>query len=144
MNPYQTLLIAIDGSESSVKVLQRAMLLAEHDAERLHVIHVIEPLALAYGADMPMDVTELQQNLITQARESICSLTSGFPIPEAQIYVELGSIEKSVHEKAAELKADIIVMGSHMRGGWGILLGSTARGMLPGSQCDVLAVKIKD
>src|SRR5699024_5013518 len=144
MNPYQTLLIAIDGSESSVKVLQRAMLLAENNAERLHVIHVIEPLALAYGADMPMDVTELQQNLINQAKESICSLTSGFPIPEAHIYVELGSIEKSVHEKAAELKADIIVMGSHMRGGWGILLGSTARGMLPGSQCDVLAVKIED
>lgn len=144
MNAYQTLLIAIDGSESSAKVLQRAMLLAENDASRLHVIHVIEPLALAYGADMPMDVTELQQNLIHQAKESICSLTSGLPIPDEQIYVELGSIEKSVHEKAADLEADIIVMGSHMRGGWGILLGSTARGMLPGSQCDVLAVKITD
>jgi len=144
MNPYQTLLVSIDGSASSTKVLQRAMQLADKAAQRLHVIHVIEPLALAYGADMPMDVTELQQNLINQARESICSLTSGFPIPEDQIYVELGSIEKTVHEKAAELEADVIVMGSHMRGGWGILLGSTARGMLPGCQCDVLAVKIKD
>src|SRR5699024_11706789 len=87
---------------------------------------------------------DLRSDVCSSDLESICSLTSGFPIPEAHIYVELGSIEKSVHEKAAELKADIIVMGSHMRGGWGILLGSTARGMLPGSQCDVLAVKIED
>src|SRR5690625_7194318 len=88
MKPYNTLLVAIDGSPSSVKVLQRAMQMAEQQAERLHVIHVIEPLALAYGADMPMDVTELQQNLIDQAKESISSLTRGFPIPEHQIHVE--------------------------------------------------------
>src|SRR5690625_7375793 len=130
MKPYNTLLVAIDGSPSSVKVLQRAMQMAEQQAERLHVIHVIEPLALAYGADMPMDVTELQQNLIDQAKESISSLTRGFPIPEHQIHVELGSIEKAVHDKASDIQAEIIVMGSHMRGGWGILLGSTARGKI--------------
>lgn len=144
MTPYHTLLIAIDGSPSSVKVLQRAVLLANNQAERLHVIHVIEPLALAYGADIPMDVTELQQNLIDQAKTTIYSLTENFPIPAEHVYVELGSIEKTIHEKVAELGADIIVMGSHMRGGWGILLGSTARGILPGSNCDVLAIKIHD
>lgn len=144
MTPYNTLLIAIDGSPSSVKVLERAVLLANNQAKSLHVIHVIEPLALAYGADIPMDVTELQQNLIDQAKATIYSLTETFPIPPEQIYVELGSIEKTIHEKVADLDAEIIVMGSHMRGGWGILLGSTARGILPGSNCDVLAVKIHD
>lgn len=141
---YKTLLVAIDGSDDSIPVLERAMRLARGEEHRLHVIHVIEPLTLAYGADVPLDVTELQNNLIEQAQDNIARMTKDFPIPEDQIYVELGGIEKTIHQKVSDINAEIIVMGSHMRGGWALFLGSTARGVLPGSNCDVLAVKIGD
>ncbi|HLR18037.1 MAG TPA: universal stress protein [Alcanivoracaceae bacterium] len=139
---YQTLLVAIDGSDDSALVLQRALSVAHGQGERLHVLHVIEPLALAYGADVPIDVTDLQNNLIDQARDRINKMIAELPIPAEQVYVELGAIEKTIHVKVEELNADVVVMGSHMRGGWGMLLGSTARGVLPGSKCDVLAVKV--
>lgn len=139
---YQTLLVAIDGSKDSALVLRRALNVAHGQGDRLHIIHVIEPLALAYGADVPIDVTELQNNLIDQARKNINEMIVDLPVSQEQIYVELGSIEKTIHAKAEDINADVIVMGSHMRGGWGLLLGSTARGVLPGSKCDVLAVKV--
>jgi universal stress protein A len=44
---------------------------------------------------------------------------------------------------AEELGVDLIVMGTHGRHGLGLLLGSTATGVLHGCPCDVLTVRIK-
>ena len=140
-SPYRRILVAIDCSDESAQVLSRAAgVLSGNDGE-LHLIHVIEPLALAYGADVPMDVTDLQSGLMQQARETADTYASRYQIPADNVHVELGSIEKTILDQADKLHADLIVVGSHTRSGLALLLGSTARGLVPGAHCDVLAVK---
>lgn len=141
MDHYRTILAAIDCSDDSRALLQRAAALAS-SAGTLHIIHVIEPLALAYGADVPMDVSDLQTTLIERARKTAGSYADEFGVLPAHIHVELGSIEKTIQEKADAVNADLIVVGSHTRSGLALLLGSTARGLVPGAHCDVLAVKV--
>lgn len=141
VNDYRTVLVAIDCSEDSERVLTRAAAVAGKDAS-LHLIHVIEPLALAYGADIPMDISELQGSLLERARNSALAHAECFGIPAKQVHVELGSIEKSIQGKADQLAADLIVVGCHTRTGLALLLGSTAKGLVPGAHCDVLAVKV--
>jgi len=141
-SPYRRILVAIDCSDESAQVLSRAAgVLSGNDGE-LHLIHVIEPLALAYGADVPMDVTDLQSGLMTQARETADTYAGRYQIPADNVHVELGSIEKTILDQADKLDADLIVVGSHTRSGLALLLGSTARGLVPGAHCDVLAVKV--
>ncbi|MBL4570805.1 MAG: universal stress protein [Alcanivorax sp.] len=141
-SPYRRILVAIDCSDESAQVLSRAAgVLSGNDGE-LHLIHVIEPLALAYGADVPMDVTDLQSGLMTQARETADTYAGRYQIPADNVHVELGSIEKTILDQADKLNADLIVVGSHTRSGLALLLGSTARGLVPGAHCDVLAVKV--
>ncbi|MEE4251371.1 MAG: universal stress protein [Alcanivoracaceae bacterium] len=140
-NDYRTLLVAIDCSEDSGLVLARAAAVAGKGAT-LHLIHVIEPLALAYGADVPMDVSDLQSSLMDRARKTALEHAQRFAISPDQVYVELGSIEKTIQEKSDQLGADLIVVGSHTRSGLALLLGSTAKGLVPGAHCDVLAVKV--
>ena len=141
-SPYRRILVAIDCSDESAQVLSRAAgVLSGNDGE-LHLIHVIEPLALAYGADVPMDVTDLQSGLMTQARETADTYAGRYQIPANNVHVELGSIEKTILDQADKLDADLIVVGSHTRSGLALLLGSTARGLVPGAHCDVLAVKV--
>lgn len=141
-SPYRKILVAIDGSDESPQVLSRAAgVLSGNDGE-LHLIHVIEPLALAYGADVPMDVTDLQSGLMKQAREMADKYAGEYSIPEANVYVDMGSIEKTILDKADKIGADLIAVGSHTRSGLALLLGSTARGLVPGAHCDVLAVKV--
>ena len=140
-NDYRTLLVAIDCSEDSGRVLARAAAVASKGAT-LHLIHVIEPLALAYGADVPMDVSDLQSSLMERARKAALEHAQRFAISPDQVHVELGSIEKTIQEKADQLAADLIVVGSHTRSGLALLLGSTAKGLVPGAHCDVLAVKV--
>lgn len=140
-NDYRTLLVAIDCSEDSGRVLARAAAVASKGAT-LHLIHVIEPLALAYGADVPMDVSDLQSSLMERARKAALEHAQHFAISPDQVHVELGSIERTIQEKADQLGADLIVVGSHTRSGLALLLGSTAKGLVPGAHCDVLAVKV--
>ena len=140
-NDYRTLLVAIDCSEDSGRVLARAAAVAGKGAA-LHLIHVIEPLALAYGADVPMDVSDLQSSLMDRARKAALEHAEHFAISPDQVHVELGSIEKTIQEKDDQLAADLIVVGSHTRSGLALLLGSTAKGLVPGAHCDVLAVKV--
>lgn len=139
---YENVLVAIDCSDDSRRVLARAAAVAGSSDTLMHIIHVIEPLALAYGADVPMDVSELQNSLLEQARDNALRFASEFDIPEDRIYVELGSIEKTIRQQADKIPADLIVVGSHTRSGLAVLLGSTARGLVPGAHCDVLAVKV--
>ena len=141
-SPYRRILVAIDCSDESAQVLSRAAgVLSGNDGE-LHLIHVIEPLALAYGADVPMDVTDLQSGLMKQARETADTYAGRYQIPANNVHVELGSIEKTILDQADKLDADLIVVGRHTRSGLALLLGSTARGLVPGAHCDVLAVKV--
>ena len=141
-SPYRKVLVAIDCSDESAEVLSRAAGVQEGTEGELHLIHVIEPLALAYGADVPMDVTDLQSGLVKQARDTALEYAGYYRIPESRIHVELGSIEKTILDKADDIGADLIVVGSHTRSGLALLLGSTARGLVPGAHCDVLAVKM--
>ena len=89
-----------------------------------------------------MDVTDLQSGLVKQARDTALEYAGHYRIPESRIHVELGSIEKTILDKADDIGADLIVVGSHTRSGLALLLGSTARGLVPGAHCDVLAVKM--
>ena len=74
MSQYQSILVAIDLSEDSTSVLQRARDLADTSGAQLHLIHVIEPLSFAYGGDIPMDFSgiqeEIQQRSSSVRRES--------------------------------------------------------------------------
>lgn len=141
-SPYKKVLVAIDCSEDSAKVLSRAAGVTQDGAALLHLIHVIEPLALAYGADVPVDVTDLHSGLMSQAQNSAYRFAEQYSISKDRVFVEMGPIEKTIRNKADELQADLIVVGSHTRTGLALLLGSTARGLVPGAHCDVLAVKV--
>lgn len=141
-SPYLRILVAIDGSDASARVLSRAAGVLGNNEGELHLIHVIEPLALAYGADVPMDVTDLQSGLMNQAKSMAATYAQRYDIDDSHIHVELGPIEKTIQERARSLACDLIVVGSHTRSGLALLLGSTARGIVPGACCDVLAVKV--
>ncbi len=143
MGHYNTILAAIDCSVNSTRVIERATALASSGGQ-LHLIHVIEPLALAYGADMPLELGDLQSTLLDRARKMVQGYADKLSLPDTQTHVELGAIERTIQNKAEDISADLIIVGCHTRSGLALLLGSTARGIVPGAKCDVLAVKVDE
>lgn len=57
-------------------------------------------------------------------------------------HVVVGMPDTEIHRFADENGVDLIVVGSHGRHGFALLLGSTSTGVLHGAQCDVLAVRV--
>jgi universal stress protein A len=122
--------------------VQRARAVASSAAAQLHIIHVIEPLSFAYGGDIPMDFSGIQDEIYQQASQQLQRFAENSNIDEAHRHIVMGRPEVEIHAMAEELKADLIVVGSHGRHGLALLMGSTANGVLHGAKRDVLAVRV--
>ncbi len=142
MTPYKRILLAVDLTEESKPVADRAVALANFFGAELHVVHVIEPLSLAYGGDIPMDLSSVQDQVQEQARSHLAEFCASVSVPEDRRYLIFGRPEAEIHRVAEEADVDVVVVGSHGRHGLALLLGSTANGVLHGACCDVLAVRV--
>ncbi|MEX2962129.1 universal stress protein [Microbulbifer sp. TYP-18] len=142
MASYQRILVGLDLSEESAQVLQKASEIGKASGAEISLVHVIEPLTFAYGGDIPMDLSEVQEQLQTQAREQLHKAAQSLGVPAERQRVVLGQPATEIHRLADEFASDLIVIGSHGRHGLALLLGSTANGVLHGAGCDVLAVRV--
>ena len=142
MGEYSRVLLAIDLSDECQKVAERAITIADQCQAELHVIHVIEPLSMAYGGDIPMDLNSIQDCIQDQARSQLHEFSKSIGFPVHRQHLVFGRTETEIHRVADESQADVIVVGSHGRHGLSLLLGSTANGVLHGARCDVLAVRV--
>jgi universal stress protein A len=142
MSDYAKILVAVDLSEDSNLIVQRARAVASGASAELHIIHVIEPLSFAYGGDIPMDFSGIQDEIYQQATAQLQRFAESNGVDEAHRHIVMGRPEVEIHSLAEELKADLIVVGSHGRHGLALIMGSTANGVLHGAKRDVLAVRV--
>ena len=142
MHEYEHILVAVDLTEESRHVAKRACALRVDNNAKLSCLHVIEPLSLAYGGDIPMDLSTIQEQIQDTARIHLAEFAQSLSIPEQDQHLIFGRPETEIHSLANEISADLIVVGSHGRHGLALLLGSTANGVLHGAPCDVLAVRV--
>jgi len=142
MSRYTQILVAVDLGEDSTPVVERARALADGNGAQLHLIHVIEPLSFAYGGDIPMDFSGIQEEIHQQATQQMRRFAERNSIDEQHQHIVLGKPEVEIRGTAKELGADLIVVGSHGRHGLALLMGSTANGVMHGATCDVLAVRV--
>ncbi|MCZ6890735.1 MAG: universal stress protein [Gammaproteobacteria bacterium] len=142
MGDYERILLAVDLTEESKPVTDRATALTKNFSADLHIVHVIEPLSLAYGGDIPMDLSSVQDQIHEQAKSHLAEFATSINVAEDHLYLIFGRPETEIHRIAEQIDADVIVVGSHGRHGLALLLGSTANGVLHGASCDVLAVRV--
>lgn len=143
MGAYRHLLLGLDLSNESQQVVARAAAMRDAFGCELSVVHVIEPLSFAYGGDIPMDFSGIQEEIHKQARAHMAQICDPLNIPETNRHLVVGRAETEIHHVGEEIGADLIVVGSHGRHGLALLMGSTANGVLHGARCDVLAVRVK-
>ncbi len=142
MSAYKKMLVAIDLTEEAPQVLTKAKAMSEAHGAELLLVHIVEPVGYAYGGDIPMDLTELQTQLDSAAREQLTRYGDEYRVAKTCQIVAVGRPESEIHRLAKEQEADLIIVGTHGRKGLQLLLGSTANGVLHGTECDVLAVRI--
>ena len=145
---YQRILAAVDLSQESVQVLDRAREVADNHKAQLAVITVIKPLSQVYGglsmAPLASASVSFEEQALDQATLRLQELAASYGIEHDHCHVPLGSPATEIQATARELGSDLIVIGTHGRQGLERLLGSTANAVLHGVQRDVLAVRIDE
>ena len=140
--PYQNILVAVDLGATTETVIERAAALARDHHAQLHVLHVIEPLTITYGGDIPMDFSAIQEEILDQAKQQLNKLCENLGVAEANRHLVTGHPESEIPSQAKAINGDLIVVGTHARWGLALLLGSTTDGVMHSAECDVLAVKV--
>jgi nucleotide-binding universal stress UspA family protein len=123
-----SILVGIDFSDSSVAAMYHAVMLAERIGATLHLCHIAVPNAnLAVSTDLGMNLPpEFAE--AKQARERLERLRSMIKGKVGvEVHLRIGDPERCLMEAAAELRADMVVVGSHGKGAVvRLLLGSVS------------------
>ena len=144
---YKHILAAIDFTEEADQVLKVATEVAADHGASLSILNVIKPLSHVYGSlDMPPPWSPSTQSFEAKAEQNALKQLNAEArkrgVEPANVYVRIGTPAHEIRDVAESLDMDLIVMGSHGRHGLGLLLGSTANGVLHWVKGDVLTVRI--
>jgi universal stress protein A len=143
---YRHVLAAVDLSQESIQVLERARTEADRHDARLSLVSVVKPLIQVYGgidmAPLAGRAVSLEEQALDQARAQLVALAERYRVAEQDTHALLGAPASDIRDLAARVSADLIVIGTHGRHGLGLLLGSTANAVLHGVDRDVLVVRV--
>lgn len=144
MSLYKNILVAVDLSDDSTLVLEKARDIAERHGAELNLVHVIEPIAIGYAVEVSsIDIEGLHAEASRQARTQLLELGRSLGLAENRLHSLLGQPAREIRELAKNLGADLIIMGGHGRRGWELLFGSTATDVSHGVKCDLLVVHLE-
>ncbi len=76
MGEYKHILVGVDLTVESRDVSRRACALKAAFNAKLSCVHVIEPLSLAYGGDIPMDLSTIQEQIQDTAKKHLAEFSS--------------------------------------------------------------------
>ena len=143
---FQHVLLPADGSDNARRAIDKALGLARAFQSRVTAIYVIDPYVLSgVGADFAYGQAEYLSAAAAEARAALQQATDAFAaagVPLETAVVEAHSVAKAILARAAEVGADLIVMGSHgKRGLERLVLGSVTSQVLAHAHLPVLVVR---
>ena len=138
---YQKIVAALDFSENNGHVLSSGLKLANNDASKLHLIHVVQAINEGYALSVySKNLLALEKEALESATEQLAKIAETEKIPSDQIRTIVGDRAGEIRKIAKEIDAEVIVIGSHGYSGQKRLLGATANKLLHGAKCDILTV----
>jgi universal stress protein A len=142
MGDYRNILLAVDLSEDSQIVGERALSIAAAYGGSITLLHVVEYVPVEPMGEALLPTVQIESELVDRARARLRELAAKLGLAERPQLVELGSIKTEIIRVAHEIKSDLIVLGSRERHGLAILLNFTEDAILHAAPCDVLAVRL--
>ncbi len=140
------ILLALDDSKSSEEALSVVARQIRSEGSEVRILHVLQPITLSAPPQMSSDYTPELQELGKRAKELLERAAkslreAGF---KAETLLKKGDIRGTILDEAAEWKADLIVLGSHGKGGaQRFLLGNVAESVARHAPCSVEIVRVR-
>jgi nucleotide-binding universal stress UspA family protein len=154
---FTKILVAIDGSEQSMKAAEYAIAMAKEDNNnnnnsQLIALHVLfSQTGYAYSTNLfglvtPSSINKFLEDAKNEAQQWFDKIKEKISENEIQLKTEVvvspTSVVAAIVDYAEHESVDLIVIGSRGRSGFKkLLLGSTASGVVTYATCPVFIVK---
>ncbi len=156
-NQHYVIVVGVDFSDASELALERAFALAaEKPHAEVHVLNVAQTYGpqVMYEAPVPaaalsvLTLTEARERLRRYADDALHRFQAKNPrsnFDRAVAHLRFDATAHEIAQLAADLEADLVVVGTHGRRGLSrLLIGSTAEAAVRLSPCPVLVVRKKE
>ena len=120
---FANVLVAVDLSPASTALIDLALRLPGDESRQLTVVHAINGIEAAAGVGNRLMVPEYRSLLLGAARQRLADVMPSSAASDVRLHVAGGPIAQTIRAHAADLEADLIVMGRSKRF---MHLGSTA------------------
>jgi len=140
------ILVAIDGSEMSLKVLQKARAIADKFGSEVLILTVVKKLkAIHYhtGSDFQLSdevdrvIEDGAKKVLDSAKEQFASYEGAY-----ETLMAYGDPAEEILVVAEREKPDLLIMGNRGLSGFGrVMLGSVSTKVLHHTGCDMLIVR---
>lgn len=145
---YERILVAVDGSPASARAVAHAIAITKAFDARLRILHVVDMGWLALGPELAVDTHRLADARRTAGEKDLAvalEQARAAGVSAETALVETGApgqrLAGQIVDEAQAWSADLIVLGTHGRGGAErLFLGSIAEGVARRSSVPVLLV----
>ena len=134
------ILVPVDFSENSKKILAAAGYFSGKCEARLHAVFVVQSFDDYSGFFVPhMPVAKFEEEMVQAAEQKMESFLTGMKDIKAKVLV--GDVAEEIIRHAEENGMDMIVMGTHgYKGLEKVMFGSVAEKVVRSSPCPVLTI----
>jgi nucleotide-binding universal stress UspA family protein len=146
---YKRIVVAVDGSDTSAAALNEAVKLAKVMNSTLLLLYVCEEIPVVWNIegmasfpleDMTKAMVESGKRLLHRDKQRVAE--SGLDAETRLVEDYKGRIGIVICDEAEQWLADLLVIGTHGRKGFGhLLLGSVAEGVMRAATMPVLMVR---
>lgn len=139
---YQHILVAIDLSEDSKLLIDKAVALAKPLEAEISFIHIDVNYAELYTGLIDINLAETQHQSMESSQKQLQALADYAQYPIRHTLVGSGDLSNELCETINEFSIDLVVCGHH-QDFWSKLLSST-RQLINCSPVDMLVVPLHD
>lgn len=136
---YTNILVASDFHDDCLPVIKKAIEIKALNQAKLSLVTVV-PNVPYYMASGLSSISDVEEQLEDESQAKLNEVKTELDL-DCKTYLLHGSPKIEISKLAKEIKADLIVIGSHGKHGVQLLLGSTSSGVLHRAKCDVMVVR---
>jgi len=135
-------LVLSDLSDASEQIALAGRDMAAHSNAAMVILHIVEFVPTEPMGETLMPTIQIEEDLVQRARVKLSELSARLGLSRTTTRVEAGNKKTEILRVAKDEAADLIVLGSRVRHGLGILVNFTEDTVLHAAHCDVLAIRL--
>ncbi|NLS14446.1 universal stress protein [Vibrio sp. SM6] len=139
---YQHILVAVDLSEESNVLIDKAVKLASRLEAKVSFIHIDVNFAELYSGLIDINMAEAQHQAMETSREKLDKLASYAGYPITHTFVGSGDLGQELCDTIGDYQIDLLVCGHH-QDFWSKWLSST-RQLINCSPVDMLVIPLRE